>query len=270
MSARVLIIEDNSENLELMSYLLQAFGHTTVHATSGAAGLELARGGRFDLIVCDIQLPDMDGFAVMGALRSDPAWQRAPVVAVTALAMSGDRERILRAGFDAYVPKPIDAESFVPQLEAFLDPALRSPGLPLLPVPETDGMPHRATVLVVDDHLVNLNLKRSLLEPLGYAVLLAHGMTEALGIARRLPPDLIISDVGMCDGSGFDFIQIVRNDPLLQAIPFIFITSTHCDEAARQQGLALGASRFLFRPIAPETVLAEIESCLAEHHSRRS
>lgn len=271
MPARILIIEDHPENSELMSYVLEAYGHLPLLAADGATGIALARDQRPDLIVCDIQLPDFDGFEVAARLKDDPEIRQIPLLAVTALAMTGDRERILAAGFNAYIAKPIDAETLVPQIEVFLPESLRSGGLPLSSGAENvDGPVHCGTVLVADDHSVNLNLMRSLLEPLGYAVLLAHGMTEALALARRIPPDLIISDIGMCDGSGFDFIKIVKTDTRLRSVPFIFMTSTHCDEHSRQQGLALGAARFFFRPMESDALLKEVQDCFAEMGRRIS
>lgn len=127
MPARILVIEDNPANLELMSYLLRAHGHTVVAATEGAAGLEAVERERPDLIVCDLQLPDIDGYEVARRLADHPSWSEIPVVAVTAYAMVGDRERVLRAGFDGYLSKPIRPESFVPQIEAFLAAAERRP-----------------------------------------------------------------------------------------------------------------------------------------------
>ena len=82
--------------------------------------------------------------------------------------------------------------------------------------------------------------------------------------AREVPCDLILSDVCMLDGSGYDFIRAVQADPRLRAIPFVFITSTMLDERDRAQGLALGAARFLQRPIEPEEFLAQIKECLRE------
>jgi len=125
-----------------------------------------------------------------------------------------------------------------------------------------------ATILAVDDHQVNLRLKRSILEPLGYVVLTAKGRAQAMPLARQTPPDLIISDVRMAEGNGFDFIEAVKADPQLNQVPFVFVTSTHCDEASRAKGLALGAERFLFRPIEPQVLLAEIEACLADSPKR--
>jgi CheY-like chemotaxis protein len=124
MPARVLVIEDNRPSLELMAYLLRAFGHTAIEAVDGEAGLEALRRERPDLVLCDIELPRMDGFALARSVKADPETRRIPLVAVTALAMVGDRDRALRAGFDAYMTKPIEPEIFVRDIENFLsDPA---------------------------------------------------------------------------------------------------------------------------------------------------
>ncbi|RYE98768.1 MAG: response regulator, partial [Oxalobacteraceae bacterium] len=118
--ARILIIEDNPANIELMSFLLSAYGHAPLSAADGPRGVAAARSERPDLIACDVNLPGMDGFAVLAELKGDPALAGVPILAVTALAMTGDREKVLAAGFDGYISKPIEPESFVAELEAFL------------------------------------------------------------------------------------------------------------------------------------------------------
>jgi two-component system cell cycle response regulator len=266
MPARILIIEDNPANLDLMTYLLKAFGHDTLASRDGEHGLEIARRQRPDLIVCDVQLPGVDGYAVARQLKADAALRAVPLVAVTAFAMVGDRDKVLAAGFNGYIAKPIDPEAFVAHVESFLRPDQRSsPPVPAgSAAPSAPAQSKRATILVVDDQPVNCALKRSMLEPVGFSVLTASGMAEALKLARETRPDLIISDLGMSDGSGFDFIQLVKADPQLAGVPFVFITSTHLDEGSRARGLALGAARFLFRPIEPQQLLDEVEACLAE------
>ena len=118
--ARILVIEDNLANMQLMLYLLQAFGHEPVEAGDGESGLELARRETFDLILCDIQLPGIDGYGIARALKEHPGLKHIPLVAVTALAMVGDRDKVLGAGFDGYIPKPIMPETFVSQVETLL------------------------------------------------------------------------------------------------------------------------------------------------------
>lgn len=117
--AHVLIIEDNAANLELMTYLLDAFGHAVCAARDGAEGLIAVRSNPPDVIICDVQIPKVDGFEVARRLKSDSNLRHIPLIAVTALAMVGDRDRILASGFDGYIAKPIEPEQFVRQVEAF-------------------------------------------------------------------------------------------------------------------------------------------------------
>jgi CheY-like chemotaxis protein len=127
MAARVLVIEDNRPSLELMSYLLHAFGHTPLEAYNGLDGLEAIRRERPDLVICDIDLPKLDGYALAGRAKADPEIRDIPLVAVTALALVGDRDRAIRAGFDGYLAKPIEPETFVQEIERYLP----APGGPI-------------------------------------------------------------------------------------------------------------------------------------------
>jgi two-component system, cell cycle response regulator len=129
MPARILIIEDNAANMELMTYLVKAFGHATSGVETGEEGIDAMRRDKPDLVICDIQLPGIDGCAVARQLKADPALAAIPLVAVTSLAMVGDREKMMAAGFDGYVSKPIDPERFIKEMEEFLPPGLRSNGV---------------------------------------------------------------------------------------------------------------------------------------------
>ena len=120
MSAKILIIEDNEQNLYLATFLLQKNGHEIVQARSGPEGIELAARVRPDLIMLDIQLPGMDGYDVARELRRNPDLIDVPIVAVTSYAMVGDRERILAAGCNAYIEKPINPETFRSEIETAL------------------------------------------------------------------------------------------------------------------------------------------------------
>jgi CheY-like chemotaxis protein len=120
--ARILVVEDNRENLALMMLLLRAFGHEPIPAPSGAKAIELAAANPPEVILLDIQMPGMDGFETAHILRSNPDLESVPLIAVTALTMPGDRERILEAGFAGYIAKPIDAGRLPGQLAAFLGP----------------------------------------------------------------------------------------------------------------------------------------------------
>ncbi|HUL52353.1 MAG TPA: response regulator [Opitutaceae bacterium] len=120
MKGRILHIEDNEQNRYLVTFLLEKSGYEVIAATSGPRGIELASERRPDLIVLDIQLPGMDGYAVARALKADPQLRSIPIVAVTSYAMVGDREQAIAAGCDGYMEKPVDPETFVTEIEFFL------------------------------------------------------------------------------------------------------------------------------------------------------
>lgn len=120
MKARILLIEDNEQNRYLLTFLLEQHGHDVVSAVSGPLGLELAAQIHPDLILLDIQLPTMDGYTVARRLKGDPYLKSIPVVAVTSYAMVGDRERVLAAGAEGYIEKPINPDTFVAEVESFL------------------------------------------------------------------------------------------------------------------------------------------------------
>ncbi|MEO8621220.1 MAG: response regulator [bacterium] len=123
--ARVLVIEDNPANMTLATFLLQSAGHSVLAATDAEAGLMLARDERPDLILMDIQLPGMDGLEATGVLKRDDATRAIPVVALTALAMKGDEERIRAAGCDGYIAKPLAYREFLATISAQLMAARR-------------------------------------------------------------------------------------------------------------------------------------------------
>lgn len=121
----VLIIEDNDKNLKLTRDLLQFGGFRTVEAASAEDGLPLALEQNPDVILLDIQLPGIDGIAAVSQFRSTPETADTPVVALTAYAMKGDRERLLNAGFDGYLSKPINVKTFANDVRKFIGVAHR-------------------------------------------------------------------------------------------------------------------------------------------------
>src|ERR1700736_712232 len=118
--ARVLVVEDNPANMTLAVFLLQAAGHAVLSATNAEAGLTLARDQQPNLILMDIQLPAMDGLEATVLLKRDEATRDIPVIALTALAMKGDEERIRAAGCDGYIAKPMRYQEFLAAIAAQL------------------------------------------------------------------------------------------------------------------------------------------------------
>jgi CheY-like chemotaxis protein len=121
MVAKILIIEDNEQNLYLESFILQKNGHEVVPARNGEIGIALAAQTRPALILLDIQLPSMDGYAVAKELRKNPDIAGIPIIAVTSYAMAGDRDRILEAGCTDYIEKPINPNTFHAEIARYLN-----------------------------------------------------------------------------------------------------------------------------------------------------
>ena len=119
--AKILIVEDNPVNMKLAVILLKSANHTVLSATDAEAALSLARSERLDLILMDVQLPGMDGLQAVALLKRDEATRAIPVIALTALAMKGDEERIRAAGCDGYIAKPLRYKEFLGVIAAQLD-----------------------------------------------------------------------------------------------------------------------------------------------------
>ncbi len=122
-SKHILIVEDNPANLQLAVFLLKNVGFTVSSATHGAEAVETVKAGKFDLILMDVEMPGMDGLAATRTIKADPAFAHIPVVALTAYAMKGDKERCLAAGCSGYITKPISTREFVHAVSAFFEPA---------------------------------------------------------------------------------------------------------------------------------------------------
>lgn len=270
---RILIIEDNRANMELMVYLLGAFGYLVSSEYDGEAGIETARRTSPQLVVCDVHMPKMDGYEIVRCFKGDPALRSIPVIAVTALVMVGDREKLLSAGFDGYIGKPIDPESFIGQIEKFLPAILRSHIADDVLTDETQvqgpATATRASILVVDDSPVNRELIRSTLEPFGYVLLLAGSVEQGWERIQDESIDLILCDLHMPGENGFEFIRRIRADARFASIPFLFLSATSGSINDTRRALELGASRFLRRPIEPEKLINELEICLLEHGKRQ-
>jgi CheY-like chemotaxis protein len=118
---KILVVEDNDMNMQLVEFLLEEGGYTIVKASSGEEALSITRSGAApDLILMDIHLPGMDGLSVVRAMKEDAETSRIPILALTAHAMRGDKDRFLEAGCDGYISKPIDVKTFLASISQYL------------------------------------------------------------------------------------------------------------------------------------------------------
>ncbi len=117
---KILVVEDNETNLYLIRFILEKNGYEVIEAVEGAVGVELAVKEKPDLIIMDIQLPDINGLEATKRIRASEADSEIPIIALTSFAMAGDREKALAAGCTGYIEKPINPETFIAEIEKFL------------------------------------------------------------------------------------------------------------------------------------------------------
>lgn len=253
MCARVLVIDDDPVNVELIGYLLRAFGHDAVLALGGEPAMDEATQRLPDLVLCDIQMPGVDGFEVLRQLRGDARFAATAIVGVTALAMVGDREKIMAAGFDGYLTKPITPETFIDDIEKYLPPALVAPRMPRRADVVSEEIPalrakSSGYALVVDDDAPGRELLRHLIVSLGVDVRTASNAEDALAFTRDAPPRLIISD-------RLALLEAARADAILKDVPFLLVSDDAPSDEEERRGRSAGANGFLERPLDPETML---------------
>ncbi|OGA02853.1 MAG: histidine kinase [Betaproteobacteria bacterium RIFCSPLOWO2_02_FULL_62_17] len=123
MSKTILIVEDNENNMMLVRDVLQMKGYTVLEATTGTEGVRLAIEARPDLVLMDIQLPDIDGITALAQIRADESAKKIPLLAVSASVMPDEKQKIVSSGFDAYITKPLNMKSFVETVEKFIGKA---------------------------------------------------------------------------------------------------------------------------------------------------
>jgi two-component system cell cycle response regulator len=282
--ARILIIEDNPANIELMSFLLSAYGHTPLSAADGPRGVAAARSERPDLIACDVNLPGMDGFAVLAELKGDPALAGVPILAVTALAMTGDREKVLAAGFDGYISKPIEPESFVAELEAFLTPTPASapapaPAIATPPAPaQTQSTAATAaaatpdagarTLLLVDDDRFMLGVLNDMLIGQPYRVLSACSGEEALQVLSHEPVEVILCDQAMPGMRGTEVLaEAAARYPKTVRLMLSGQPDLTDIEAAIKSGVADG---HYIKPLGARALREQLDEAFRLQSSRRT
>ncbi len=252
--ARILIIEDNPANVELMAFLLTAYGHTPISAPDGARGVAAARAERPDLVACDVNLPGMNGFEVLASLKAEPGLKNVPVLAVTALAMAGDREKVLAAGFDGYISKPIEPDSFVAELEAFLAP----PEIPQTAQP---------TVLLVDDDPFMLAVLGDMLTGQPWRVLSAASGEEGLDLLARETVEVIVCDQSMPGMSGTEMLALAATrHPHTVRLMLTGQQDLAGVEAAVRSGVA---DAHYAKPLSAHSLRERIADALTLQESRR-
>jgi CheY-like chemotaxis protein len=268
---KVLVVEDSPDIRVLVRMLLEAGGHEVLTAPDGRAGVDAARTERPDLVLMDLSLPILSGWEAAREIKNDPEISSIPVVAVTAHAMHGDRERALAAGCDGFIAKPIDEETFETLVRSYARPPVeeapvRDPEpIPYLPAREISAESGR--ILVVDDHQEVAQLIKQDLETEGHEVVMAQTLEDAFAAAAGdRPLDLAIVDVMLGADSGYDLAAdlVSRSSEYL---PVLLVTAGEID---REKGYAAGADDFIGKPLDAAELAARARSLIRVGRAIRS
>jgi CheY-like chemotaxis protein len=260
--ARVLIIEDNQPNMDLLAYLLSAFGHQPLCAYDGVEGVELARDALPDLIVCDLHLPRLDGYGVVRILKQDPATRAIPVLAASALPVTDGGTALRAAGFDGHLPKSLEPDALIPALEAWLAPHQRG----MAPdshdstgADATAASRPGARLLLLDAAPDNCGLAASIAGHLGYRVTSATTPAQANACADQ-PFDLLLCDLdGPAGLAGAMLDAALRHWP---ALPMVAIRAADSDTVASALAARTPAPVLLAHPLDPERLAATLAAAL--------
>ena len=250
MAARILIIDDNAANAQLMARLLDQAGHTPLAVRDAAAGVKAARAQAPDLVVCDIDLPRAGRAAA--AFKRDPTLARVPLLALAGALTDDERAQMRAAGFDGYLGKPVEPASFVAELEAFLPAAAAAAAAP--------------TLLLVDDDAFMLDLLAGLHAGDGWRLLCARSGAEALALLAREPVQVILCDQCMPEMTGTELLARVRR---LYPSTFRVILSAQAEAGAIAQALRDGdADRFHAKPWTGALLAAAVREAFALQRAR--
>ncbi|MBW2368980.1 MAG: response regulator [Deltaproteobacteria bacterium] len=249
----VLVVEDNELNMKLVRTLLQLGKYQVLCAQDAKTGIRLAGEHIPDLILMDVQLPDMNGLSATRRIKNDPKTGKIPVVALTAYAMKKDEKMALDAGCDGYMSKPIDTKNFL----SFVSKHISNGNGKSHPA-KSIGKP---AILIVDDDPMNVKFLDTLLTKEGFHTAKAYDGSEALEKIREDSPAMILLDIMMPGIDGFQVTRKLKADPATRDIPIILITAL--DSAGdKARGMEAGADEFLNKPVNKTELIARVKSLL--------
>ncbi len=280
----ILVVDDTPDNLRLLSAILTQQGYEVGKAPNGQMALRAAKTALPDLILLDINMPDMDGYEVCERLKADDQTKDIPVIFISALDEVWDKVKAFHAGGVGYVIKPFESEEVLVRVEnqlviARLRSSLQKQNVDLLPdTPELLGQEgqgeifessssvsleqaSRGNLLIVDDTPDNLRLLSTILTERGYEVGKARNGNMALKAAKTALPDLILLDINMPNMNGYEVCEHLKADDQTKEIPVIFISAL--DEVLdKVKAFKVGGVDYITKPFQSEEVLARVENHL--------
>jgi CheY-like chemotaxis protein len=250
----ILIIDDSPLNLKLARIILEGQGYVVGTATGGNEALSRVSTFKPQLVLMDVQMPDIDGLEVTRRIKANPDTRDIIVVALTSYAMKRDEEKARSAGCDGYITKPFDSQKLLLQIRQYLDTR---------PLRELQ-CPRKRVVLVAEDDPVDRKMLCVALEEAGFTTVATEDGAEAMEKALLTTPDLIVSDILMPRLDGFTLCRAVRNEPSLASVPILLRTARSIEKADEDMARDMGASVLVSKTQDPKAFLHAVNTALTD------
>jgi len=246
--SRILVVDDSSMMRKALKTILEPLKADIAEAPDGQVGLDLVSENRFDLIVTDVNMPNMNGVDFCRRLKSDPSTRAVPVVMVSSFDSDADIDKGFQVGAAAYISKK-EAQSYLLDI--------------INKILSKSTLHQGQTIMVVDDSRTILKIVEEGLEQAGFQVITAENGKNALGLLEVKRPDLILSDIDMPEMNGFAFCTAVHSNPDLASIPFV-VMSSNSDRAHMKRMLQYGAEAYITKPFNIDQLVILVEKLLSD------
>jgi len=248
-ATKILIVDDSAVVRKSLTKLLEEAGAAVTAAEDGEQGLEKALAEAFDLIITDVEMPKLGGYALCLKLKNNPATRSTPVIILSTQDSDEAIERGFQAGATAYISKSEAMAQLKKTIEKVLDKST---------------FKQERTVLVVDDSKTIRFLVEKGLSEAGFHVLTATNGKEGLDMVKIRTPDLILSDINMPEMNGVDFCKQVKSDPEWAKVPFV-VMSSHSERSLLRGMIEQGATTYIVKPFNLDQLVVTIENLLSDH-----
>jgi CheY-like chemotaxis protein len=255
-SWRVLVVDDEQDNLEMIAETMSFYGAITKAASSGAEGLEILESFHPTLILLDLSMPKMDGWQMRMRIKENPAHERIPIVALTAHAMTGDRERVLAAGFDGYIAKPINIASLIDDLRNTLQ---EKGSLSMM----------NWQALVIEDEADSMELVQGILEYHGIRSIGVPTAEDAFQALETETPDLLVIDLALPGMDGWGFLKQLKSDDRWSHIPRVAVTAYHNPFLA-EKAIEAGFHAYFAKPIDATSFVRELQGIIKAEREKQN
>ena len=267
--AKILLVDDSEPNRDMLARRLQRKGHEVLQAVDGQQAVDMTRSESPDVVLMDLNLPVLDGWSATRQIKAFPGTRPVPVIALTAHAMSGDRQKALQAGCDDYDTKPVDFPRLLGKIEALFKsaeaPSPPRPKQPAAPSPatEVEAVVVEATaepagrVLIVDDTETNRDVASRWLRRKGFAVDTVNDGHEALEQIENVSYDTILLDVMMPGINGIEVLRKLRQTHPATELPVIMATAKDASQDI-VEALTLGANDYVTKPLDFPVLIARV------------